>query len=163
MPAARVSPVPGELDAVIDGEMLTIPSRIYEDEIRADARARMSPLQRLIAACLFSRHHDGRVREAAATQIAAANETWVAPYVVLLMGDYVEPVLVALLRALDEGPRDGPGPSNRLGPFVRANPDPVDRTLQRIESYWDAHHQAVSRDTYAGFALASVLRAARVG
>ena len=47
----------------VDGEVLTIPYRIYGPELGADGVAALSETQRTLVHCLYTRHHDGRIRQ----------------------------------------------------------------------------------------------------
>src|SRR5687768_11218643 len=49
----------------IDGRPLRIPFRIYHPELSSPAIASLSQSQQSIAACLYTRHHDGHVRQRA--------------------------------------------------------------------------------------------------
>src|SRR6187401_535836 len=48
---------------VCEREAIQIPYRIYRPTIPDKVFANLSPSERIIAACWFTRHHDGYVRE----------------------------------------------------------------------------------------------------
>jgi hypothetical protein len=80
------------------GEAIEIPYRIYNPEPPADAVAWMSDRQKVIVGCVYSRHHDGHVRERYCAHIVESTEPWVIPFVVQLLGEYVgERLLLELL------------------------------------------------------------------
>jgi hypothetical protein len=69
----------------VGGEPVHIPSRIYHDPMAPSdvlTALFLKPVQRTILACLYTRHHDGRVRQNWLRTIAASTEPWVAPFVV---------------------------------------------------------------------------------
>lgn len=97
LPPASMPPA-GLFSVDVDGELLTIPYRIYQDEV-PDQYERWSATQRLVADCLYTRHHDGRVREAHARLIVENVSPRVAPFVVQLAGEYVLDIVLAITSA----------------------------------------------------------------
>src|ERR1051325_10188333 len=65
-----------------DGETIQIPHRIYGPVISDDSFASLQPVERLIAACRFTRHHDGHIRERFLRTLPAFDSAWVVAYVV---------------------------------------------------------------------------------
>lgn len=140
----------GALQAVVDGETLTIPGRVYFDPgCLVEAQA-LPPTERLILLCVFSRHHDGHVREECLRAIVGNPEPWVAPFVVQLVGEYVleiVEVIKANLPAL--------APDTYAG-FVAANRAFMALTRQRATSYWDCYFRR-SFPNRAGLASLEIL------
>jgi hypothetical protein len=56
----------------VQGEAVELPGRVYNPELSDRAIAALSETQRLIAGCVYARHHDGYVRQAACESIVAA-------------------------------------------------------------------------------------------
>ncbi len=63
----------------------------------------MTARQLLILDCLLTRHHDGFVRQRAASRILPADRPWVAPFVVHLIGEYVVEIVAAIAAELAVG------------------------------------------------------------
>lgn len=130
----------------LGSEQLVIPYRLH---VRADSTASLNPTQRLLHACLLTRHPDGHVRQRYLQQIITAQQPWVVPFVFQLCGEYVIELLQvceAHLPALDP---------QRYGAFFKDNPDYFAATRARMISYWDCYHRARHpklRD-YVGFRL----------
>ncbi|NUQ10889.1 MAG: hypothetical protein HUU26_00985 [Gemmatimonadaceae bacterium] len=123
------------------GERLEIPARIYAPEPDEAAENALAEDQRTILHCLYSRHHDGHVRQRRIEQVIRSSHPWVVPFVVGLAGDYVVEIQVAILKGLADLPRGG-SPQRRLyGDFVRENPAFLDLTSRRVTSYWDCYHR----------------------
>lgn len=51
------------------GEVLTVPERVYFNEVSNDIYRQFSPPQQSILCCIYSRHHDGFVREKYVTEL----------------------------------------------------------------------------------------------
>jgi hypothetical protein len=61
---------------------LTIPYRIYNSEVPTDFVASLSLTRQMMLHCLFTRHHDGVVRQRHVAWLLGAEEPWIVPYVV---------------------------------------------------------------------------------
>jgi hypothetical protein len=75
----------------IFSEVVYIPERIYYNEPELFYVAALSPLQKDILNCMFSRHHDGFVREMNIRKIILRcnDNIWMIIYVVRPLGEYV--------------------------------------------------------------------------
>ena len=56
--------------------------------------------QRLILGCIFTRHHNGYVRQQWMRAVVPHAEPWVVPFVLALLGEYVVEIVVDMCRAL---------------------------------------------------------------
>lgn len=140
---------------MLDGEVLTIPSRIYVEADLLWANSGRSALERSIACSLGTRHHNGYVREACLTRLLAAPQPWMAPFIVQLVGEYVDEIVQGIETAL---PTFAPGMRAALAAFVRDNPRYLDKTESRSISYRPFHHNVYCAD-YAGKRVVAWLRA----
>jgi hypothetical protein len=122
----------------VGGEEILLPARIYNAVPAATAVDRMSDVQRLIAACIYSRHNDGHVREAACARILPYPEPWVAPYVVQLLGEYVVEICALILERLSA---QSSFDWSSYRDFVSANRAYVELTRQRAISYWACYYR----------------------
>lgn len=132
LPRAPYS-LPASFQAVVGDDRVVIPQRIYHAEITAEG---LSPRQRTILDCLFTRHDDGYVRQRHLRQIVGSAEPWVMPFVVGSAGDYVIEIVKDAHAALTD-------PSRRefYGRFAAANPDLLNLIRQRAASYWSCYHR----------------------
>jgi hypothetical protein len=146
----------------VEGETLTIPYRIYGPEPGADGLAELSENQRIIMYCLYTRHHDGRVRQRCLRSIIGETRPWVAPFVVQLVGEYVLNILMDIRSGLVEVDIPGTQMHTMYGRFGAANPEFIARTRQRVASYWDCYHRNVwaDRTYYPGTTVIESLSAA---
>ena len=120
--------------------VIAIPGRIDAGPMSDAAFTSLSPTQRTIADCLYSRNHDGHVRQRHLKRIVAVEELWVIPYVVVAIGDYVVEVVkevAAGLRHLDQA-HSWQDSKYRL--FADHNADLIDLMRQRAASYWDCYY-----------------------
>ncbi|WP_460436589.1 pentapeptide repeat-containing protein [Angustibacter speluncae] len=127
-------------DLVVCGEPVQIPSRIYSDERERRTEALAGP-DRVVAACLLTRHHDGHVRQRRLRDVLTSDEPWTAPFVVALLGEYVWQITadIALFARSDLPGR--PVLAGHLRTFLQDNPDFDELVRQRIASYQDAYHR----------------------
>ncbi len=136
MPAAELKPTPDEIGPVrLQGEDVHIPHRIYSVEPDELSLEELSGIQPAILACLFSRHHDGLVREKYLRQLLPVQESWVPPFVIQLVGEYVLEIILTVacdIRYL----RDG-----CYAAFAAENPAFLGLLRQRIISYWDCYYR----------------------
>lgn len=113
-----------------------IPQRIYNPSPPTGLSPSPS-LEALLLACVYSRHHNGYVRQAAARGLLECDEPFVAPFLVQLLGEYVVEIVVDIadrIEATDQLPTG-------LVEFVRENPDFTELTTARAHSYWSAYHR----------------------
>ena len=147
LPAAKLPPAL-PFRVLLAGETVTIPYRIYAPEPSPGRLEELSFVQRTVVDCLYTRHHDGWVRQRHAQRIVGHVEAWVAPFVVQLIGEYVDEILQVIHHALVPALTDPGSAVNAVyGMFAAENPQFVARTRQRAASYWDCYH----RDRYPAF------------
>jgi hypothetical protein len=158
------------VEATVSGERVAFADRIYNSEPPRQAVAGLSPTQQLIAHCVYSRHHDGHVRQRSCEEIVQSADAWVPPYVVRLLGEYVVEIVEMIRIKLGALENDGGPLTTAYGTFVAANPEFIELTRSRAVSYWNCYHRAglaatptpgfYTREAYPAFAvLASLERA----
>lgn len=141
----------------VGGEAVEIPDRIYHDDPGSHHVA-MTPVQRTILGCLYTRHHDGFVRQQWLRTIVHAPQPWVAPFVIRLLGEYVPEII-------DDICHDLPDPDDprtaQYERFVVENPQFLTLTRQRADSYWNAYFRAEypRHSDYPGYAVLDSLEA----
>lgn len=135
-------PLPTEHDigsVVVGGEPLRIPARIYCPEPEPPAVAALTGSARTVLHCLFTRHHDGHVREAHLREVISSPLGWVPPYVVQLLGEYV----IEIHRVIQENVRYLR--QETYSRFVAENPAFIGLTRQRAISYWNCYFRSQHR------------------
>ncbi|NJQ04108.1 hypothetical protein [Streptomyces lonarensis] len=145
----------------VRGEVLVVPERFNADEPGPAALQALTPSERLVLHCLYTRHGDGYVRQRHVEQILTSDEPCVVPYVIRLVGEYVLEIVEAIGRGLPGLATPG-SPQRRLyGEFIASNPAFFARTERRVVSYWSCYYRwrHPSFDTYPGGILLATLRA----
>jgi hypothetical protein len=135
----------------VDNEVVTVPARIHNDPALISVD-QLTDLQRELVDCLLTRHSDGLVREKHLARVVRVNHIWVPPFVVKLVGEYVVEILNVVRQNLSDLD------ASIYGSFLRANPDFLATTEQRVISYWNCYYRDQRRDEYVGFQLLEFFR-----
>lgn len=114
--------------AWVVGEQIWLPYRLYNPPVALDGH----DTQQTIIRCLYTRHHDGHVRQRAVEGLLAAEEPWVVPFVLRLVGEYVIEIIESIAAGVD---LSDAATRERYGEFVAANPAFMTLTHQRATSY----------------------------
>ena len=130
-------------------EAIQIPYRIYRPIIPDKVFAGLALGDRLIAACWFTRHHDGHMRERFLRALPAFDRSWIVAYVVTLCGEYVAELLEYIWERRDLFDRA------ILARWLCENETFHARTRRRIVSYWDCYYRGrhPSFNSYVGCQL----------
>lgn len=131
--------------------VVRIPYRLHLDTtfIHVDF---LTSLQKEIIDCLLTRHSNGFTRQRHLARIVGLSRNWIPPFVVQLAGEYVVEILDVICQSL-------PLLDTALyKEFLCSNPAFLDRTEQRITSYWDCYYRNVKREDYVGFKILGFLR-----
>lgn len=137
----------------LEGVDLAIPERIYTDD--RTPLADLTDVQRGVMDCLFTRHHDGFVRQRHLRNLALRTEYWVTPFCFRLLGEYVYEMLSDVRRHID-------GNLENYLRFIGENEKFFDRTKSQMISYWDCYYRTrfPIRASYIGFAIFNELKMA---
>ncbi len=101
-----------------------------------------------------TRHHDGYLRQQCVRDLLPAEEPWMVPFVLQLLGEYV----VEISEHIDAAITDPP--PARYVEFAAENPRYIQRLRQQATSYWNEYY----RRTYPNRLEYPALRAlARLG
>lgn len=124
-------------------EVLALPQRVYYVPPVLQS-LRLNALQTEIKNCLFTRHHDGFVRQTHLGRIIRSQNAWIPCFVVPLVGEYVVEILQVIhenLIYLD---------TSVYAEFLRSNPEFLNLTEQRVLSYWDCYYRSIKKQEYPG-------------
>ena len=150
---------------VLAGEPVLIPKRVYNPEPAPGLVAELSTAETAVAAGIYSRHHDGRVRQRWLKTLLDSHEPWAAPFIVQLLGEYVIEICGDISRfAHDNDPAASPGHEN-IRAFLDENPFFATLTRQRAISYWSCYYRGLhaSQDSYPALAALATLQADNAG
>ena len=155
MPVADIPRTTDDIGPVVlNGQPLHIPFRIYNPQPDASLVERLSSTEQQILACLYTRHHDGHVREHELGRILDSNQAWAAPFIIQLLAEYVLEIVEIVYAHVSHGRPDS------MTTFVRENPRFMELTAQRAASYWDCYYRARFRqiEDYPGIRALRILR-----
>lgn len=115
------------------GQTIAIPRRLHFMGLSAgsDALDPLNPASR----CLVTRATDGHLRQHALRSVIDHQSPWVAPFVLMLLGEYVIEIVEDIRDALPDLDQ------SVYANFVRENRQTVQRLRARATSYWDAYHR----------------------
>lgn len=143
---------PDGFEVLVDGERVCIPERLYRAPPAAFEQGAG------VVAALFTRHHDGFIRQRALKRLLEVGEPWAVPFLLRLVGEYVEEIIADIDAAFDRLPE------RHWAAFVDANPTFVRLNASRVASYWDYYYRQIPRDEYVGFRLMKrIARLAQAG
>ncbi len=142
--------VSGTFSVSVEGEVVTLPERIYHPKIVATDQ--LTPLQQELIHCLMTRHHDGFVRQEYLARIIGSHHPWVCPFVVKLVGEHVVEILQMIQQNL------GSLDSSTYRRFLEENPEFLAVTAQRVGSYWNCYYRDRRRSEYIGFQVLEHLK-----
>jgi hypothetical protein len=145
----------------VNSEPISIPKRIYNPEPPARLTAELGRTETLVLAGIYTRHHDGLVRQRWLARLLVADQAWAAPFVVQLLGEYVIEIchdIELFARARTARPT---ALHQHLSTSLDDNRAFTELTRQRAVSYWSCYYRNLhaSQDTYPALAALSILSA----
>ena len=135
---ARYGPYPKLLEP---SNVVSIPARIYNEPIDDSDYQQLSTRQRTILDCLYSRNHDGYVRQRHLSRIVATEELWVIPFVVAALGDYVIEIVREVVVGLAQISEPYSWQESQYRLFADHNAELVSLIRQRSISYCDRYYR----------------------
>jgi hypothetical protein len=142
----------------VDHEALQIPYRLYyRPEVLRRQLSNSQGIDKLVFACLGTRHYDGYLRQECLIELLGSEDSWLTPYIVQLAGEYVVEIAADVADGIVL--RD---PSS-LAAFATENPGYLATLGRRMTSYWSCYHRQAypNRDDYPGFKVLTFLQHAR--
>jgi hypothetical protein len=135
--------------AYVGNEQVYIPSRIHFLG-RPDLRSKVTD-ESLVRYCVLSRSLSGFERQSAVRHLLRHLNPWVAPFVIIAMGDYIVEILDDIADAWPTIDRAA------LRQCARENGPLVALTRDRIQSYWNEWYRVIPRAEYSGFKLSRAI------
>ncbi|MCT4780619.1 MULTISPECIES: hypothetical protein [Exiguobacterium] len=151
----------GTIEIACGEERLILPSRVYFEEVPEEKIQALTKRQRWLLYCLYTRHHDGYIREKYVRRLEAeqADADWVLPYLIELTGEYVYEILERIEPMLHDWSE------MQLSSFVQTDDVYMARIEQRIISYWNLHQRTAYPilwdSSYVGFRIGEYYRLKR--
>ena len=147
-------------DLRLASEPVSIPYRIFNPRPEQALVQGLDDQRSLVLSCIYTRHHDGHIRQEFASRILASEDLCIIPFVVQLLGEYVIEICADVERFARESLLTRPAMRQGFAAFLADNPRYTALTERRATSYWSCYHrrQYPSRKTYPGLAALDALR-----
>lgn len=135
----------------VNDEVLQIPLRIYFDQTisRGKMEYGLTDIQQLILDCIYTRHHDGYVRQERLERLIYSDQDWVVPFKIQLLGEYVFEIIKVLNENINEKN------ISLYQNFILENKEYWCKTKDRVISYWNVYYKQhfPERSGYPGFQI----------
>ena len=154
----RLSPV--SIEVKLEQEDIQIPTRLYVPEVALERIKQLTPTQQTMLYCLYTRHHDGHIREHYLRQLLKTHQQdeWILAYILELASEYVLEIVKIIVPTIDQW-----NPEVKQQ-FVHGDPVYMKRIEDRIISYWNAYYRSSgerrSEADYPGFLILESLQKA---
>ncbi|KKI91044.1 hypothetical protein WQ54_17075 [Bacillus sp. SA1-12] len=136
--------------------LLSIPERIYFNVPSTSQIISLTEQQQVILAVLFTRHHNGLIREENLSKIIQrSNEYhWIIPYIIRIMGEYVIEILQVIKSNLDKVNK------KKIKEFIIDNPIFYHKIESRVVSYWNCYYrnEYPKKEEYVGIEILNYFR-----
>ena len=126
-------------NAEVDNMLLTIPERIYFSESTSE---NLTTTQKHILDCIFTRHHNGFIRQKHLRNLLFCTDYWITPFCFRLLGEYVKDILSDVNVHIENN-------TESYIRFIAENNVFYNRTKSQMISYWDCYY----RKEYSNFKL----------
>lgn len=151
---------PGAIEVKLEQERIQIPMRVYVPEVAPERIEQLTPTQRTILYGLYTRHHDGHIREHYLCQLLKTHQQdgWILAYILELASEYVREIVEIIAPAIEQWDPE----VKQL--FVHDDPAYIKRIEERMISYWNAYYRSSgerrSEADYPGFLILESLQKA---
>ena len=158
LPFAWTRLSPEAIEVNVEQEQIQIPTRLYLSEVDSERIKQLTSTQQTILYCLYTRHHDGYVREHYLQQLLKTRprDGWVLAYIIELASEYVREIVDIIVPVIEQWDLE----VKRR--FVSNDPAYMKRIEDRMISYWNAYYrlnsERRSEANYPGFQIIKSLR-----
>ncbi len=152
IPKSERLPLKTDQVLLVNDDSIRIYSRIYNPEPDAISIGSLTVIQLLVLSCIYTRHHDGYIRQKYLNKIIENEKYWTVPFVVVLLGEYVVEII--------EVARESIKKDNALyKKFITENPAFWEKTKERMISYWNEYYRKSYRnkDVYPALDIAKTI------
>lgn len=126
--------VHNKIQVSVDNENFIIPYRVYFNKISTWKIQSLSDQQKIMLACLYSRHHDWYIREEMLRKLSWSNKNFTIPYVVQLLSEYVIELFPIIDAQINENNIE------EYHKYYKANQIYFKKVEKRIMSYWNVYY-----------------------
>lgn len=125
-------------DIVVDGETLLIPYRQYDLPLSPSG---LDPDAQLVWLAWFTRSNDGELRQSAVRGLFEQPQTWVVPFIIQLLGEYVVEIATDIAAFVDTTVVSDPAWTKVFRTFCAQNPGFLELSRARASSYWSEYYR----------------------
>jgi len=142
----------------VEQEHIQLPMRVYVPEVTPERIEELTSIQQTMLFCLYTRHHDGHIRERYLRQLLKTNQQdeWILVYILELASEYVRDIVDIIVPVIEQWNLE----VKRR--FVSNDPAYMKRIEDRMISYWNAYYRTSgerrSEADYPGFRIIESLR-----
>lgn len=131
----------------LNGETLKMYSRLYFDEPKGSIKM-LTARQKTILYCIFTRHHNGYIRQEYTEKLKHTYEYFVIPFLVQLIGEYIAEILVPINDSVDNY-------AENYIKFINENPIYWNLSKSRMISYWNVYYRKnyINLKEYIGYKI----------
>lgn len=120
-----------DIEVFWKGVKVTFPYRIY-DEV---SKAQVLTAKDLEKLCIYTRHHNGHIREVAVLELMQKFTTESIPFVVQLLAENVVEIAIAIINVITVKQQQ------EIQEFLKENPKYAQTIQSKIASYWDCYYK----------------------
>ena len=121
-----------KINILLNGEKINIPYRIYFDEPKDIIE--LNSNQEIILNCLYSRHHNGFIRQKCIEKLLENKNYWITPFFVQLFGEYIYKMMEIFNVYLNKN-------MDNCIKFFSENNNYWKKIESKVSSYWDAYYR----------------------
>ncbi len=152
IPKSKHLPHKTEETLSVESDSIRIYSRIYNPEPDSSATSSLTATQQLVLSCIYTRHHDGFVRQKHLKKILENETPWTVPFVVMLLGEYVIEIVEMTKGAVEKD-------KALYKKFITDNPIFWEKTKSRMTSYWNEYYRKSfeNKDDYPALKIVKII------
>ena len=109
--------------------------RIYFDEPSQELENKLTDTQKQILNCIYTRHHNGYIREKRLKNLFGFDHEWILPYKLQLLGEYVMEILLELDKHINDKN------IQQYKQLTLNNRKYWEQTKSRMGSYWNEYYR----------------------
>ena len=117
------------------GEIISFIYRIYFHEPSEELEDKLTETQKQILNCIYTRHHNGYIREKRLKKLFGFDHDWILPYKLQLLGEYVIEILFEIDKHLTIGN------IQRYKQLTLNNRKYWEQTKSKMASYWNQYYR----------------------
>ena len=119
---------------LLNNENLKMYSRIYFDEPNQELIDNLTSKQKIILNCIYTRHHNGYLRQQKVEKLIESKEYFVTPFMIQLIGELIFEILVPINDSVDKNTKN-------YVKFIEENQIYWNLTKSRMISYWNEYYR----------------------